>query len=93
MTTLKQLEGDLKSGRLSRRDFIKAASMFGLAAAVPGILTNSAMAASHSKGGHLKIAMGHGSTTDSMDPATHTHAYVQTLVCDPRPRMALRDRH
>ncbi len=80
MTTLKQLEGDLKSGRLSRRDFIKAASMFGLAAAVPGILTNSAMAASHSKGGHLKIAMGHGSTTDSMDPATHTHAYVQTLA-------------
>jgi len=31
------------------------------------------------KGGHLKIALGHGSTTDSLDPATHTHAYVQVL--------------
>ena len=80
MTTLKQLEGDLKAGRLSRRDFIKAASVFGFAAAAPGILTNAAMAAAHAKkGGHLKVAMGHGSTTDSLDPATHTHAFVQTL--------------
>ena len=80
MTTLKQLEGDLKTGRLTRRDFIKAASVFGFAAAVPGILSSPAMAASHAKGGHLKIAMGHGSTTDSLDPATHTQAYVQVLA-------------
>ncbi len=80
MTTLKQLENDLKTGRLSRRDFMKAASAFGLAAAAPGIFSSSAFAAGPEKGGHLKIALGHGSTTDSMDPATHTHAYVQVLA-------------
>ena len=79
MTTLKKLENDLKSGRLSRRDFIKATSAFGLAVAAPGILSSSAFAAGPEKGGHLKIAMGHGSTTDSVDPATYTHAFTQTL--------------
>ncbi len=79
MTTLKKLENDLKTGRLSRRDFMKAASVFGLAVAAPGIFSSSAFAAGPEKGGHLKIAMGHGSTTDSLDPATHTHAYVQVL--------------
>lgn len=79
MTTLKKLESDLKAGRLSRRDFMKAASIFGFAAAVPGIFSSSALAAGPTKGGHLKIALGSGSTTDSLDPATYTDPFMQTL--------------
>ena len=38
MTDLKQLDLDLRAGRLSRRDFLKAAALFGLSAAAPSVL-------------------------------------------------------
>lgn len=79
MTDLKKLEQDLRSGRISRRDFIKAASVFGFAAAAPGILAGNAFAAEPQKGGHLKFGMGHGSTTDSLDPATYENAFIQVM--------------
>ncbi len=78
MTDLKKLEHELKAGRLSRRDFIKASTALGFAAAVPGILSGKAYAAEPQKGGHLKVGMGHGSTTDSLDPATYENAFTQT---------------
>lgn len=79
MTDLKTLEQDLKNGRLSRRDFLKAASMFGFAAAAPSILMGTAHASMPQKGGHLTFGLGHGSTTDSLDPGTWENAYIQVL--------------
>ncbi len=78
MADMKQLESDLRSGRISRRDFVKLTALFGLSAAAPGIL----FAAGHDpkKGGHLKIGTGHGSTTDSLDPGTATNDFTNMLL-------------
>ncbi len=39
--------------------------------------TASAKAATPNKGGKLRIGIGHGSTTDTLDPATYTDSYMQ----------------
>lgn len=75
MPDMKKLENELKAGRISRREFMQAASLMGLATVVPGVL-NSAMAAPK-KGGRLRVGSGHGSTTDSLDPATWENNYTQ----------------
>ena len=78
--TLNQLEQDLKQGCLSRRDFIKAAALFGLSVSAPGLLSGqNAYAATPKAGGHFKIALGHGSTTDSLDPALTASQFTQML--------------
>ena len=60
----------------SRRGFMKGASALGMAAALtPG----SVMAATPKKGGHIRIGLGHGSTTDSLDPATFENLYMQVV--------------
>jgi peptide/nickel transport system substrate-binding protein len=75
MPNLKKLESELKAGRISRREFMQAASLLGLAAVAPGVL-NTAQAAPK-KGGRLRVGSGHGSTTDSLDPATWENNYTQ----------------
>lgn len=81
MTDLKQLDLELRAGRLSRRDFLKAAALFGLSAAAPSVLlgTPAYAATEPKKGGHLKIGTGHGSTTDSLDPATYENNCMQSV--------------
>lgn len=79
MADMKQLEKDLRSGRISRRDFIKASAMFGLAAAAPGILMGTAYANTPTAGGHFKLALGHGSTSDTLDPAKYENLYTQLV--------------
>ncbi len=60
---------DLANSRLSRRKFLQASGALGVAGAAPGLFVGSAaQAAAPSMGGHLRIAMVHGSSTDSLDP-------------------------
>ena len=66
MLNIKTLESDLHAGRISRREFIKTATLFGLATTLPG-LANVASAAPKN-GGKLTVGLGHGSTTDTLDP-------------------------
>ena len=68
MNKIEKLESELKAGRISRREFIQATSMLGLAAVVPGVF-NTAQAAPK-KGGKFTVGMAHGSTTDSLDPGS-----------------------
>ncbi len=77
MADLRQLECDLKNGRLSRRDFIKLSSALGLTAFAPSILQAASM--EPKKGGHFKMGLGHGSTTDSLDPAVMENGFTQSL--------------
>ena len=80
-STLNQLEQDLKQGRLSRRDFIKAAALFGLSASVPGLLSGqNAYAATPQAGGHFKLGIGTGATTDSLDPALVATQFTQITL-------------
>ncbi len=59
---------------VSRREFMAGASALGVATA----FGPSAMAAPK-KGGHFRLGLGHGSTTDSNDPATFENLYSQVL--------------
>ena len=79
MNSIEKLKLDLVTGRISRRTFLQGATALGFAAAaVPG-LARDAYAATPKKGGTLRLGIGHGSTTDTLDPATFENLYVQTL--------------
>ena len=75
MSDMKKLENDLRMGRISRREFLKAASMMGVASMAPSILSTAQ--AAPKKGGRVRVGTGHGSTTDSIDPATWENNYTQ----------------
>jgi peptide/nickel transport system substrate-binding protein len=76
MPDLKKLEQLLTDGKISRREFIGRVSALGLMAAVsPALLSSPAKAATPKKGGHFIQAITGGSTTDTLDPATHTSSW------------------
>ncbi len=64
------------SGKISRRDFIAYAAAAGITASMADAIFSSAAHAAK-KGGHFKIGIGAGSTTDSLDPGTTLHSYTQ----------------
>ena len=68
----------------SRRRFLQSTAAVGAASVLPtGIL--SAQAAEPKRGGHFRLGIGGGSTTDSLDPATYENSFMQgvggTLHC------------
>ncbi len=54
--------------KISRRKFIQASGALGMAGAAPELFLGAAAQASPVRGGHLRAAMPHGSSTDSTDP-------------------------
>ncbi|MFW2365478.1 MAG: ABC transporter substrate-binding protein [Desulforhopalus sp.] len=67
------LESLLKTGKISRRQFIRQTASLGLTAAItPSLLYGTAQAATPKRGGHFRLGIAHGDTTDSLDPATYT---------------------
>ena len=66
--------------RPSRREFMQGAASLGVAVAVPGALSSGrAHAASTPKrGGHLRLGLASGNTTDSLDPALLTSEFTNT---------------
>ena len=71
-----KVETELKAQRISRRDFVRGASTLGLAAAAPAVF-NTASAAPK-KGGKFTVGMGHGSTTDSLDPGKFENDFTNS---------------
>ncbi len=75
MTEIEYLQLQAMRGRLSRREFLGRAAAAGASAAVLATMTGviDAHAADTPKsGGTLKLGVGGGSTTDSLDPSTWT---------------------
>ena len=68
------------AGHINRRTFVR--SMVAAGVAVPSALgmATQVMAATPSKGGHYRLGVGHGSTTDSLDPATYENGFSSNLV-------------
>ncbi|MCP5153139.1 MAG: twin-arginine translocation signal domain-containing protein [Ectothiorhodospiraceae bacterium] len=66
-------------GGISRRRLLQGASALG-AAAVVGPLGARVAHAAPKRGGTFRLAMGHGNTSDSYDPATWDNAYVQVFA-------------
>ncbi|HEX9447352.1 MAG TPA: ABC transporter substrate-binding protein [Dongiaceae bacterium] len=80
MTSFNDLRQALAAGRLSRRDFFAGATALGLATAATSLLgTSSAKADTPKHGGTLRIGIGGGSTTDSLDPRTYADIGTITI--------------
>ena len=68
----------LELGNISRREFMGRAVALGVTTAMATTMASKALkAATPKKGGHLRVGVGHGSTSDSLDPATFADAYMQ----------------
>jgi peptide/nickel transport system substrate-binding protein len=75
------LKKRLAGGNLTRRAFFERATALGLSmAAATKLMSGTAEAAEPKKGGHLRVGVGHGSTTDSLDPATFENAFMSNGV-------------
>jgi peptide/nickel transport system substrate-binding protein len=79
MNDSNRLLTSLRQGRIDRREFLAGASALGLSLAAAGALADKALAAEPKQGGRLRLGIGHGSTTDTQDPATYENLNVQTM--------------
>jgi peptide/nickel transport system substrate-binding protein len=66
-------------GRVSRRDFIRLAMAAGITAAAADKLFVTAARAEPKKGGTFRLAVGHGATTDSLDPGLYPDQMTGTM--------------
>lgn len=67
---------DLAGIKVGRRDFIKQAVAFGLAASSPNLLPGRALAATPKRGGVFRVGMQSANVSDSLDPATTASIYM-----------------
>ncbi|MCX7350800.1 MAG: ABC transporter substrate-binding protein, partial [Alphaproteobacteria bacterium] len=73
---LKAAEKAVGLGKLSRRDFIQFVMASGVTLAAAQAMFSRAARAEPKKGGTFKAAIGHGQTTDSLDPATWSNGFT-----------------
>lgn len=62
-------------GKMSRREFVQMAMVAGSTATIAQKMFVQAARAEPKKGGLFRAAIGHGSTTDSLDPATWNNSF------------------
>lgn len=74
------MKRDLVRGRIDRRQFMQGMIAAGVTIPTAMSMATSAMAATPKKGGHLRQALGHGSTTDTLDPATYENGWQQNVL-------------
>jgi len=67
-----ELKKAFELGKISRRDFLQRSAALGAVVAAPGSLISGVARAEPKRGGVLRLGMGGGSTTDTLDPGTHT---------------------
>lgn len=68
-----------RTGRINRRTFMQGATALGLTISAASTLAVRAEAATPKKGGSMRIGMGHGSTTDTLDSGTFENGFT-TLI-------------
>ncbi len=94
MKKIDYFTGQLAAGKISRRDFMGRASALGIGAvAASGLASKTLRAAGPKKGGTLRLALGTGSTTDSLDPATYNDTYMQVFGLSFRNNLTEVDNH
>ena len=80
----KQLEAAMRSGRASRRDFLRGAAALGVSATLANsLLVKAGFAATPKKGGTFRIGMEGGSASDSLDPRSYADSVMigASLAC------------
>lgn len=71
-----KLQADrLTNRQIDRRQFIMSALAAGVVLPTAMSMADRAMAATPMQGGTLRMGLGHGSTTDSMDPGTYENGF------------------
>lgn len=84
MNELEFLQRQHEQGRISRREFLGRAAAAGAGVALLGTMVASVEAhadATPRKGGTLRLGIGGGSTTDSLDPTTWTDTVMVDVSC------------
>ena len=76
MSELEYLRRQYGLGRISRRDFLGRAAAAGAGAALLGTLVEARAAEAPPKGGTLRLGLGGGSTTDTLDPTVWTDSVM-----------------
>ncbi len=79
MSKMDILTTQFKDGKVTRRQFIEGATSLGLTTAAAVTMSATIAKASPKKGGNLRFGLGHGSTTDSTDPATYENGFTNTV--------------
>jgi peptide/nickel transport system substrate-binding protein len=80
MNQWEELQQAAFTKRVSRRDFMRRAAALGISTALAtGVLSRAGYAQEPKKGGTFKIGLGHGATTDSLDPATYPDQMTGTV--------------
>ena len=79
MISIDKLSKLYAAGRISRRDFMQGTTAMGVTIAAASTMAVQAEASTPKKGGTLRVALGHGSTTDSYDPATFENGFANAL--------------
>src|SRR5262245_818342 len=79
MEKLKLAEKLAGRGKVSRRQFVQLALAAGFTAAAAETLFVKAARAEPKKGGSFRMGVGHGATTDSLDPATYPDQFTGTM--------------
>ena len=70
-----------KSSQVSRREFMQGMIATGMTvASATSLWSTEVMAQSPKKGGHFRIAKGHGGTTDTLDPGHHENGFTIAMV-------------
>ncbi len=77
MNELEYWTQQIKKGRIARREFLGRAAALGVTTALAtSLLTKVGIGAEPKKGGLFRIGIGHGSTTDVLDPATWPNSFT-----------------
>lgn len=63
----------VSQGKLSRRDFMAFTMAAGVTLSASQLMFAQSARAEAKKGGHFRVGLGHGATTDTFDPATWAH--------------------
>jgi len=78
MSEIERLKKKLNRGQITRREFLSRMSAISATAVLPAMYSGDAVAGPQ-KGGRIRAALAHGSTTDSLDPATYENGYMSVV--------------
>lgn len=76
MDFLDKLTRDLRTRRISRRRFMQQGLAAGATVSALSLTADMVQAQTPKKGGHLRVARGHGATTDKLDPGVIENGYT-----------------
>ncbi|MGY8908180.1 MAG: hypothetical protein ACKVJI_12965, partial [Pseudomonadales bacterium] len=65
---------------MNRRQFVTSSLAAGIILPTAMAMAGNATAGAHKAGGKFRLGMGHGSTTDSLDPGTSENGMSQNII-------------